>query len=46
MGFIASMMFGSFFGDSEQMYFYLSYGLLLALYLKTKEEKNEENKVY
>lgn len=43
IGYIASMMFGSFFGDSEQLYFYTLYGIALALYVKTKEEINAEN---
>lgn len=46
VGYIASMMFGSFFGDSEQLYFYLLYGMLLAFYLKTKEENIEKTKIY
>lgn len=43
LGYIASMMFGSFFGDSEQLYFYSLYGIALALYVKTKEEINAKN---
>lgn len=43
IGYIASMMFGSFFGDSEQLYFYALYGISLALYVKTKEEFYAEN---
>lgn len=41
IGYVASMMFGSFFGDSEQLYFYALYGMALALYVKTKEEVDE-----
>ncbi|WP_108064202.1 O-antigen ligase family protein [Poseidonibacter lekithochrous] len=41
IGYIGSMMFGSFFGDSEQLYFYALYGMALALYVKTKEEIDE-----
>ena len=43
VGYIASMMFGSFFGDSEQLYFYALYGISLALYVKTKEEQYAKN---
>ncbi|AZV47377.1 hypothetical protein C3L23_08860 [Nautilia sp. PV-1] len=38
LGFIVSMMFGSFFGDSEAKFFYFLYGLLLALNIKEKNE--------
>lgn len=38
IGYISSMTFGSFFGDSEQLYFYMLYGMILALYFKTKRE--------
>ena len=41
IGYIGSMIFGSFFGDSEQLYFYALYGMALALYVKTKEEVDE-----
>ncbi len=37
-GFIGSMMFGSFFGDSEAKFFYPLYGMLLGIYYKY--EKN------
>ncbi|NOX14603.1 MAG: hypothetical protein GXP61_00920, partial [Epsilonproteobacteria bacterium] len=37
-GFIGSMMFGSFFGDSEAKFFYPLYGILLGIYYKY--EKN------
>jgi len=43
IGYMSSMMFGSFFGDSEKIYFYLLYGITLALYLKTKEQYLETN---
>lgn len=43
IGYMSSMMFGSFFGDSEKIYFYILYGVTLALYLKTKEQKLETN---
>ena len=36
IGFIGSMMFGSFFGDSEAKFFYPLYGMVLGLYLKVK----------
>ncbi|WP_428027034.1 O-antigen ligase family protein [Arcobacter sp.] len=45
VGHLASMMFGSFFGDSEQIYFYLLYGFALSLYTQIKEE-NEKNKIH
>jgi O-antigen ligase len=45
-GHIASMLFGSFFGDSEEIYFYILYAFALALYLKTKENNNEETHIY
>jgi O-antigen ligase len=41
-GHIASMLFGSFFGDSEQTYFYILYGFTLALYSKMKNVQNEK----
>lgn len=41
-GHIASMLFGSFFGDSEKIYFFILYGFALALYSKTKEKPNEK----
>ena len=44
-GHIASMSFGSFFGDSEQVYFYILYGVALALYTQIKEENSEKNKI-
>ncbi|ACM92747.1 O-Antigen Polymerase family [Nautilia profundicola AmH] len=40
LGFIVSMMFGSFFGDSESKFFYFLYGLLLALNIKEKNENH------
>jgi len=43
IGYMSSMMFGSFFGDSEKIYFYILYGITLALYLKTKEQNLETN---
>lgn len=45
-GHIASMLFGSFFGDSEQIYFYILYSFALVLYLKTKEKNSETAKTY
>ena len=46
IGFIGSLMFGSFFGDSEADFFYFLYGLLLGSYLKTQTNKilNTEQK--
>lgn len=43
-GHIASMLFGSFFGDSEEIYFYILYAFALALYLKTNN--NEKTNIY
>ncbi len=37
MGFIGSMMFGSFFGNSEAKFFYILYGMILGMYLKMKK---------
>ena len=37
IGFIGSMMFGSFFGDSEAKFFYPLYGIVLGMYLKMKK---------
>ena len=37
IGFIGSMMFGSFFGDSEAKFFYPLYGMVLGLCLKVKK---------
>ncbi len=37
IGFIGSMMFGSFFGDSEAKFFYPLYGMILGIYLKIKK---------
>ncbi len=37
IGFIGSMMFGSFFGDSEAKFFYILYGMVLGMYLKMKK---------
>jgi len=34
IGFIISMMFGSFFGDSEVKFFYPLYGIILGIYYK------------
>lgn len=42
-GHIASMLFGSFFGDSEQVYFYILYAFGLALYLKTNNHHEKAN---
>ena len=40
-GYIGSMMFGSFFGDTEQLFFYILLGGTLAIYIKYKNENNE-----
>lgn len=45
-GHIASMLFGSFFGDSEEIYFYILYAFALALYSKTKEENSEKINIH
>lgn len=37
IGFIVSLIFGSFFGDSEAKFFYPLYGILLGIYLKEKQ---------
>jgi len=37
IGFMGSMMFGSFFGDSEAKFFYPLYGIILGIYLKMKK---------
>jgi len=37
IGFIGSMMFGSFFGGSEAKFFYPLYGMVLGIYLKVKK---------
>lgn len=45
-GYIGSMMFGSFFGDTEQLFFYILLGATLALYVKHKNEhSNEKTKI-
>lgn len=41
-GHIASMFFGSFFGDSEQIYFFILYGFALAIYSKMKDQYDEK----
>ena len=41
IGFMTSMMFGSFFGDSEVKFFYPLYGILLGIYYK-ENYKNEK----
>ena len=46
LGFMSSMMFGSFFGDSEQDYFYFLYGIILAIYLKTRESISSNVEIY
>ncbi len=38
IGFIGSMMFGSFFGDSETKFFYPLYGILLGIYYNEKKK--------
>ena len=39
-------MFGSFFGDTEQLFFYILLGATLALYVKHKNEhSNEKTKI-
>jgi O-antigen ligase len=44
-GYIGSMIFGSFFGDTEQLFFYILLGAILALYVKhLNESKNEKIK--
>lgn len=45
IGYIASMMFGSFFGDSEQLYFYILLGISSAIYLNIlrQNSENEQN---
>lgn len=44
IGFITSMMFGSFFGDSEVKFFYPLYGIILGIYYK-ENETNENTKI-
>ena len=41
IGFITSIIFGSFFGDSEAKFFYPLYGLILGIYYK-ENENNEK----
>lgn len=43
VGFISSMMFGSFFGDSETKLFFPLYGIILGLHYKLHYEKNISN---
>jgi O-antigen ligase len=45
IGFMTSIMFGSFFGDSEVKFFYPLYGLLLGIYYK-EINTNEKNTLY
>lgn len=42
IGFMGSMMFGSFFGDSEAKFFYPLFGILLGSYFMTKEKSSEK----
>jgi O-antigen ligase len=42
LGYIASMMFGSFFGDTEQLLFYIILGSTLAIYVKHLNESKDE----
>lgn len=44
LGYIGSMMFGSFFGDTEQLFFYILLGATLAIYIK-HENENENLKI-
>ena len=37
-GYIGSMMFGSFFGDTEQIFFYILLGATLAIYVRYLNE--------
>lgn len=43
VGYIGSMSFGSFFGDSEQLFFFLLFGALLAFYSLNNKVKNEKS---
>jgi len=43
-GFIGSMMFGSFFGDSETKFFFPLYGMILGIYYRLKNEKSISDK--
>lgn len=47
-GYIGSMLFGSFFGDTEQLFFYILLGATLSLYIKHLNEncENEKTKIY
>jgi O-antigen ligase len=46
IGYMVSMMFGSFFGDSEQEFFYILTGIILALYIRINEDNNEKHKLH
>ncbi len=44
-GYIGSMMFGSFFGDTEQIFFYILLGATLAIYIgRLNEHKTNQSK--
>lgn len=44
-GYIGSMMFGSFFGDTEQIFFYILLGTTLAIYIgRLNEHKTNQSK--
>lgn len=44
-GYIGSMMFGSFFGDTEQMFFYILLGTTLSIYIgRLNEHKTNQSK--
>lgn len=44
-GYIGSMMFGSFFGDTEQMFFYILLGTTLSIYIgRLNEHKINQSK--
>ena len=44
-GYIGSMMFGSFFGDTEQMFFYILLGAALSIYIgRLNEHKINQSK--
>lgn len=40
IGFIGSMLFGSFFGDSEAKFFYCLYGILIGIQYRDSHENN------
>ena len=43
LGFIASLIFGSFFGSSEAKLFYLTLGMALGIYCKRGPENNDKH---